>query len=104
MTESEKIVLPDEALAQVSGGEQLSQTPEYLYKAKVLRNTQLLSGVPNTQVPVQTLAELGTLNYVRVISEEVFYDYMQRPYLHCYFRADTPAGYVLQADIERCED
>ena len=103
MTESEKNILTDEALAQVSGGNGIGQTPEFLYKAKVLRNTKFLDGVPNTQVQVHTLTELGPLQYVRVISEEIFYDYLQRPYLNCYAKIDSiVAGYVLQEDIERC--
>ena len=99
MAEQEKNVLNDEALSKVTGGS-VGRTPDYLYETKVIKNTDFLDGVPNTQVNVWKLTELSAGERIRVADDTVYTDYLQRPYLKCYKKIDTIVeGYVLAADL-----
>ena len=99
MAEQKKSILNDEVLAEVTGGS-VSRTPDYLYETKAINNTQFLDGVPNTQYNVWKLADISAGERVRVASDTVYTDYLQRPYLKCFKKIDTIVeGYVLAADL-----
>ena len=99
MTQQDKNALNDESLGDVTGG--LGKSPDYLYETKAIRNTAFLDGVPNTQVNVRKWTDLAVGQRVRVISDTVYLDYMQRPYLKCIKKVDTIVeGYILEADLE----
>ena len=99
MTQQEKNALNDESLGDVTGG--LGKSPDFLYETKAIRNTAFLDGVPNTRVNVWKLADLSAGERIRVASDTVYTDYMQRPYLKCLKKIDTIVeGYVLSEDLE----
>lgn len=99
MTEQEKNVLNDEILTEVTGGS-VGRTPDYLYETKAINNTQFLDGVPNTQYNVWKLADISVGERVRVASDTVYTDYLQRPYLKCFKKIDTIVeGYVPATDL-----
>ena len=78
----------------------MGRTPDYLYEAKVINNTKFLDGLPNTQFNVWTLTDLVVGERVRVVSDAVYTDYLQRRYLKCLKKIDTIVeGYVLEADL-----
>ena len=99
MAEQEKNILNDAVLAEVTGGS-VSRTPDYLYETIAINNTQFLDGVPNTQFNVWKLADISAGERVRVASDTVYTDYLQRPYLKCFKVIDTMVeGYVLATDL-----
>lgn len=100
MADLEKNTLNDDTLSQVTGGS-INQAFDYLYETKVIKDTKFLDGVPNTQVNVRKWTDLAVGQRVRVISDTVYLDYMQRPYLKCIKKVDTIVeGYILEADLE----
>ena len=99
MAEQEKNILNDKELTEVSGGS-VGRTPDYLYETIAINNTQFLDGVPNTQYNVWKLADISAGERVRVASDTVYTDYLQRPYLKCFKKIDTIVeGYVPATDL-----
>lgn len=91
--------LTENEMEQVTGGS-VAKTPDYLYDTKAIKNTQFLDGVPNTQYDVWKLADISVGERVRVASDVVYTDYLQRPYLKCFKKIDTIVeGYVLATDL-----
>ena len=100
MENNEKKLISDEALEQVTGGQNKIDPDEYEYETTTNKVTNFLTDVPSPVTSAETIQKLYANTEVRVRDRKYYYDYQQRPYLKCIVRLKSVVeGYIMADDL-----